>query len=76
VTVEEAVDAYTRSAALSAPYLPGVTGTLSPGSVADLLVLDRDIFTVDPSEIKQARPIATVIGGEAVYDPQGLFSGK
>ena len=76
ITVEQAVRAYTRSAALSAPYLPGVTGTLAPGSVADLLVLDRDIFTVDPSEIKQAHPVATVIGGEAAYDPQDLFSGK
>src|SRR4029453_11418862 len=52
LTVEEAVRAYTESAARSAPYLPGVTGTLTPGSVADLLVLDRDIFTIPPSDIK------------------------
>jgi hypothetical protein len=74
LTVEEAVRAYTESAARSAPYLPGVTGTLSPGSVADLLVLDRDIFTVEPSEIKNTSPIATIIAGKALYDPHGLFS--
>jgi len=73
LTVEEAVRAYTESAARSAPYLPGVTGTLSPGSAADLLVLDRDIFTVEPSEIKQAIPIATIIAGKALHDPNGLF---
>lgn len=73
LTVEEAARAYTESAARSAPYLPGVTGTLSPGSAADLLVLDRDIFTVEPSEIKQASPIATIIAGKAVHDPNGLF---
>ena len=73
LTVEEAVRAYTESAARSAPYLPHVTGTLTPGSVADLLVLDRDIFTVAASEIKSVLPLATVVGGEAVYDPQGMF---
>lgn len=73
LTVEEAVRAYTEGAARSCPYLPHVTGTLVPGSVADLLVLDRDIFTVAPSEIKHARPLATMIGGEAVYDSEGMF---
>ncbi|MFL5735707.1 MAG: amidohydrolase [Chloroflexia bacterium] len=73
ITVEEAVRAYTESAARSAPYLPGVTGTLAAGSVTDLVVLDRDIFAVDPAEIKEARPLATVVGGEAMYDPGGMF---
>ncbi|HEY0069379.1 MAG TPA: amidohydrolase [Chloroflexia bacterium] len=73
LTVEEAVRAYTEWAALSAPYLPNVTGTLTPGSVADLLVLDRDIFRVDPGEIKHTRPLATLIGGEPVFDPDGMF---
>ncbi len=75
LTVEQAVRAYTESAARSAPYLPGVAGTLTPGSLADLLVLDRDIFQVDPSQIKDAHPLATLIGGRPVYDPQGLFIG-
>jgi predicted amidohydrolase YtcJ len=76
LTVEEAVRAYTEWAALSAPYLPGVTGTLSPGSAADLLLLDRDIFTVDPSEIKDACPLVTIIGGEAIFDPEGMFGAE
>ena len=73
LTVEEAVRAYTESAARSAPYLPGVTGTLTAGSVADLLVLDRDIFAVAPQQIKEAKPLATIIGGEAAHDPAGIF---
>ncbi|HKP51914.1 MAG TPA: amidohydrolase [Chloroflexia bacterium] len=73
LTVEEAVRAYTESAARSAPYLPNVTGTLTPGSVADLLVLDRDIFTTSPHEIRDAHPLATVVGGKAEYDPDGIF---
>jgi predicted amidohydrolase YtcJ len=75
ITVDEAVRAYTADAVRSAPYLKGgVTGTLTPGSVADLLVLDRDIFEVEPMELKDARPLATVVGGEAVYD-EGMFNG-
>jgi predicted amidohydrolase YtcJ len=74
ITVEEAVRAYTEAAAQSAPYLPGVTGRLEVGAVADLLVLDRDIFTVDPSEIKSALPLVTMVGGEALHDPGGMFT--
>jgi predicted amidohydrolase YtcJ len=73
LSVEEAVRAYTGWAAQSAPYLPGVTGSLVPGAPADLLVLDRDIFTIDPSEIKHARPLATLVGGQAVHDAGGMF---
>lgn len=74
VSVEEAVRAYSESAARSGPYLPNVTGTLAPGAAADLVVVDRDIFTVTPQEIKGARPLATVVAGEAVYDPEGIFA--
>ncbi len=73
ITVQEAVRAYTVGAAHSAPYLPGVTGRLTPGSVADFVVLDRDIFRVDPKDIKHARPLATVVGGQPVYDRSGMF---
>jgi predicted amidohydrolase YtcJ len=74
VSVEEAVRAYTAWAVQSSPYLPGVTGTLAPGAQADLLVLDRDIFTIDPREIKHTRPAATIVGGVAVFDAGGLFA--
>lgn len=73
LTVEEAVRGYAEGAARSCPYLPGVTGMLIPGSVADLLVLDRDIFTVSPHEIKDAKPLVTMVDGEAVYDADGMI---
>jgi predicted amidohydrolase YtcJ len=73
LTVDQAVRAYTEGAADSAPYLPGVTGTLSPGSAADLVVLDRDIFEVPPSDIRRVRPLVTMVGGRACYDPEGMF---
>ena len=62
-----------RGAARSCPYLPNVTGTLSPGSAADLLILDRDIFTIPPPEIKHTHPLATLVAGHPIHDPHGLF---
>ena len=73
LTVEEAVRAYTEAAARSAPYLPGVTGTLTRGSVADMLVLDRDIFQVEPEELEQAHALATIVGGRATHDAGSLL---
>jgi hypothetical protein len=73
LTVEEAVRAYTDGAARSCPYLPNVTGTLVPGSAADFLILDRDIFAVDASQIKDTRPLATIVAGDPVYDPGAIF---
>jgi len=45
-------------------------GILAPDFLADLLVLDRDLFACGPDEIYQIRPLATMVGGRWVYaDP-------
>jgi predicted amidohydrolase YtcJ len=66
VTVEDAVRAYTLGAA-RAVGLEDRLGSLSPGKLADLVVLDRDIFACDPMEIAGTRVLATMIGGRVVY---------
>ncbi len=38
-------------------------GTLAPGFLADLLVLDRDLTTISPDEILETRVLGTMIGG-------------
>ncbi|MEU9703346.1 amidohydrolase [Streptomyces sp. NPDC047981] len=43
------------------------TGTLLPGMLADLVVLDRDIFTAPAEEIAEARVHSTYVGGTRVY---------
>lgn len=62
ITVEEAVRAYTWGAAWAAG-MEDRLGTLTPGKWADLVVLDRDIFTADPSLIPQTRVLGTMVGG-------------
>ncbi len=43
-------------------------GRLTPGYFADLIVLDRDPFQIPPEEIEAVKPIATMIGGEWVWE--------
>ena len=67
VSVEDAVDAYTAGSAYN-EFKETVKGRIRPGYLADLVVLDRDIFTCRPEEIFHIRPEMTVIGGEIVYE--------
>jgi predicted amidohydrolase YtcJ len=67
LTVEEAAHAYTLGAA-QAVGLEDQLGSLAPGKLADLIVLDRDIFACDPTEIAETQVLATMIGGQFVYE--------
>jgi len=73
LTVEEAVRAYTLGAAYAAG-LEDRLGSLAPGKLADLVVLDRDIFTCDPMAIAETRVVATMIGGQFVYGELAVSS--
>ena len=67
ISVAEAVHAYT----LGAAYASGeeaIKGSITPGKLADLVVLDRDLFACPAEEILQARVEATVLDGKVVYD--------
>ncbi len=65
LTVEEAVHGFTLGAAY-ASYEETRKGSLAPGKLADLIVLDRDIFTIEPMEIAETQVIATMIDGQLV----------
>lgn len=66
VDVETAIDAYTIGSAYN-EFMEDVKGRLKPGFYADMVVLDRDIFTCDPQEIKDILPVMTIVGGKTVY---------
>jgi hypothetical protein len=42
-------------------------GSITPGKLADLAVLDRDIFAIVPMEIAQTQVVMTVFDGQVVY---------
>jgi hypothetical protein len=67
VDVETALRAYTANNAWAA-FEEDVKGTLAPGKLADLVVLDRDPFAVAPDELKDLRVLLTVAGGRVVHE--------
>jgi predicted amidohydrolase YtcJ len=66
LTVEEAVRGYTLLPALT-HGLGNKLGSIAAGKYADLVVLDRDIYTIDPMEILDARVDLTIFDGRIVY---------
>jgi len=74
ITLEEALAAYTRGAAW-AGFAERDLGTLAPGKLADLVLLDRDLARIPPSEIRDARVLLTAVGGKVVYEAPGLAAG-
>ena len=67
VTVAEAVYAYTMGAAYASGE-EAIKGSLTPGKLADLVILSDNIFAVDPDQILEIKADATMIGGEWVYE--------
>jgi predicted amidohydrolase YtcJ len=66
VTREQALNAHTRSNAYLL-FKEKDLGSLEAGKLADFLVLDRDYLTVNADEIKDLRPVMTVVGGKTVF---------
>lgn len=66
VSVEEAVRAYTVNGAW-AQFAEAAKGTIAPGKAADLVVLDRDIFTIPAEEIERTSVRMTIFDGRVIY---------
>jgi predicted amidohydrolase YtcJ len=66
ITVEEAVRGYTLSPAMTFGWQQEL-GSITPGKRADLVILDRDIFDIDPMEILDTKVDLTVFDGQIVY---------
>jgi len=67
ISVEEAVRAYTVGSAY-AEFQETVKGTITVGKVADVVMLSRDIFKIDPKEIENVKVVLTMVDGRVVYE--------
>jgi len=67
LTVAQAVRAYTLDAAYAAGE-DAVKGSLTPGKLADVVVLSRDIFAERPDAIRQTQVTLTILDGQVVYE--------
>ena len=66
ITVAEALRSYTWGSAY-ASFEEKIKGTIEPGKLADLVVLSRDILTIDPAEIDRVKVQTTIFEGRVVY---------
>jgi hypothetical protein len=66
LTVAEAVDGYTKAPAYVG-YNESDLGMIETGKLADLTIVDRDLFTCDPMAIRDTVVLGTVVAGEFKY---------
>ena len=67
IGVEEALRAYTIEAAY-ASFEESIKGSLEVGKLADFVIIDRDITNIPPEQIRAARVLKTVVGGQVVFE--------
>ena len=70
ITREDALIAHTRKNAYFI-FQEDNLGSIQPGKLADLVVLDRDYLTVAADQIRHIRPVMTMVGGRIVYEGAG-----
>lgn len=67
VDVCSAIDAYTAGSAYN-QFMENTKGRIKAGFEADMVLLDKDIFTCDPMEIRDIKPVMTMVGGIKVFE--------
>ena len=65
--------AYTRNSARAMNHLDSI-GTIAPGKRADLILIDRDVLTVPPEEMRDAKILWTMVAGRIVWQDPSLGS--
>jgi predicted amidohydrolase YtcJ len=67
----DALAAFTNGSAY-VNHLDDDTGTIEVGKLADLAVLDRDLFDRSAGQIEEARVVGTFVGGQPVFEDPAL----
>jgi predicted amidohydrolase YtcJ len=67
MTREQALQSYTLNNAF-AGFEEDIKGSITPGKLADIVVLSRDIMTVPEPEVLEARVVYTIVGGRVLYE--------
>jgi len=70
LTVQEAIAAYTMGSAY-AEFQESEKGSITPGKLADMVLLDQDIFSIPAEKIRDTKVLKTLVGGKLVWDASG-----
>ncbi|MBW2540829.1 MAG: amidohydrolase [Deltaproteobacteria bacterium] len=74
IDLRDAIAAFTINAAYVS-FQEDRTGSIEPGKLADLVVLDRNLFEVDVNQISDAKVLLTLLGGKPVHGKWSDFGG-
>ncbi len=66
ISIEDAIKCYTLNSAY-AEFQENKKGSIEPGKLADMVVLDKDILTIDPIKIKDVKVVMTIFDGKVIY---------
>ena len=66
LTITEAIEAYTLGSAF-AEFQENEKGSIATGKLADMLVVNEDLFSIPPEKIREAKILKTFVGGKLVY---------
>jgi predicted amidohydrolase YtcJ len=66
LTIEEAIYCYTMGSAY-AEFKEDIKGSITPGKVADIIILEKDILTIDPKEILTTKVDMTIFNGNVIH---------
>ena len=64
---EQALQSYTLNNAVAA-FEEDIKGSLSPGKLADIVILSKDIMTIPEDEIPTTEVLYTIVGGKVAYE--------
>jgi hypothetical protein len=67
LSVAEAIEAYTMGSAY-AEFQDKEKGSITPGKLADMVILSDDIFSIEPAKIRGVSVLKTFVGGKIVWD--------
>ncbi len=71
LTREQALQSYTLNNAHAA-FEEDLKGSLTPGKLADVVILSKDIMTIPEDEIPTAEVVLTIVGGKVMYEREEM----
>lgn len=67
LTIKEAIEGYTMGSAY-AEFQENEKGSITPGKLADMVLLSDDVLTIDPVKIRDVKVVKTWVGGKVTYE--------